>query len=147
MECALYYVYFRDHPVELVTLLTTDKFYLSKHDLVEYIKLHVPNFSAREQSIGLTADLNAWYKHISSIVHGQIPGIFPVAVDLADQKVDAEPLGQLVTIYERAARVTDGLFKVCLAPIVWNEFTSAAKKQLTKGMSLGQRQALGLDRG
>jgi len=146
-ECALYYVYFRDHPVELMTLLYNDKYYLSKNDLVEYVKIHIPDFIIREQSVGLTSELNSWYKHISSLVHGQIPGVFPIAPDLNHQKVESEPLTELVSLFERAARVTDSLFKVCLAPEVWNEFTPAGKKTLTKGMTLAQRQTLGLDRG
>lgn len=146
-ECALYYVYFREHAAELRTLARKQDFYLSKSQLVEYLKVHIEDYSERQQVVNLTSAMNDWYKRISAVVHGQVPGEFPISVHLADQVVSSKHLLDFVKLFEQSVAVVDGLFKVCLAPTLWQDFSTTAKRYLTKGMASPQRHALGLDRG
>src|SRR5688572_17504673 len=50
VECALYYSFFRHHPAELSSLLVDDRYYVTKRDILDFCKIHVRNFKARQSS-------------------------------------------------------------------------------------------------
>lgn len=74
LETALYYTYFRSHPSELATLIRDSSFFVFKQDLTDYHLKHTPEFKKNQECFDLIKRLNDWYRKVSSIVHGQIPG-------------------------------------------------------------------------
>ena len=73
-ESALYYSYFRTHPVEFDTLLREPSYFLDLKTVLQFHKEHSPNFTKKQEKLGLISQINSWYGGISAIVHGQIPG-------------------------------------------------------------------------
>jgi hypothetical protein len=147
VETALYYVYFRVHPAELATLLRDPSYYPDKKFLLSYLKTHIPNFTARQEVLGLISELEPWYSDISAVVHGQVPGTWAVKNPFKNQGMDKDAAGELRSYFQQAVRIADGLFKVCLADELWGKFSTSSKQHLIKGMAGPHKQALGLDAG
>jgi hypothetical protein len=145
VECALYYVYFRSHPSELATLVRDNAYYIDKNSIIAYMKVHIPNFLQREQSVNLIGRLNDWYSEISAIVHGQKPGGWASKKAIESTKFDKGALGEMTKKFQEGVQIVDGLFKVALAPEIWFRFSTDAKKLLVKGMPGNQKQVLQLD--
>ena len=76
VETALYYSYFRTHPAELETLVRGTGFYIDKRDVIEFHKQHTTDFNDHQQMFGFLTRLEKWYSQISSVVHGQVPGVW-----------------------------------------------------------------------
>ena len=144
VECALYYIYFRAHQAELATLVRDKEFYIDKSTDISFMKVHVPNFTARQEAVGLLGELKTWYSDVSAIVHGQIPGTWSKG-PFQDQAIDKSNLDQLSEYFSKGVQLTDNLFKVCLAEEIWHKFSSSSKKALIRGMSGSQKQVLTLD--
>ncbi|MCK4826505.1 hypothetical protein KA005_62765, partial [bacterium] len=53
LETALYYTYFRTHLSELTTLVRNEDYFIHKSDIIEYHKLHTPNFKEFQSCFGL----------------------------------------------------------------------------------------------
>jgi hypothetical protein len=145
-ETALYYTYFRAHPVELATLARDPSYYVDKTGILEFQKMHVPGFTPKQEKLGLVSRINSWYKSISAIVHAQNPGAWSTATAVADIALDLETLGELATEFTVAVSLVDDLFKISLAPEVWSDFSHASKAALLKGVSAEHRVLLGLDK-
>jgi hypothetical protein len=112
--------------------------------VVAFLKAHVPDFNTRQEVVGLSSDLAPWYSDVSSIIHGQIPGVWSKG-PFQDDAINQVNLGQLSTYFSKGVHLADSLFKVCLGEELWEKFGTSAKKALIKGMSGHQKQVLGLD--
>lgn len=145
LESSLYYTYFRNHPAELATLVRNTEFYLEKLELLNYHKTHTPDFSERQKAFGLVDKLNKWYKHISSIVHGQMPGAWRTCTSLAKTQHVKETLLIVVETFTEGVEIVHHLFLCTVDRELWNDFSSDAKQELIKGISGEQKRILGLD--
>ena len=57
-ETALYYTYFRTHPVELASLVRNEGFYLEKREILDFHKIHTNGFSEKQRK--LAAFYHVW---------------------------------------------------------------------------------------
>lgn len=145
LETALYYSYFRTHPSELATLARDSNFFVVKADLLEFHKQHTPDFPALQQKLGLVVKLNAWYGFVSSITHGQIPGEWVEHKSLADMKHNKSALDIVVTTFCEGEELVHRLFLCTVGRVLWDTFSTPAKKYLIKGLHGDVKAALGLD--
>ena len=145
VESALYYTYFRDHPIELATLVRNADFFLAKKDVLEFHALHTPNFKQLQTKLGVVARLNAWYSRISAIIHGQIPGGWVRQKALKDTGHDAGMILEVANTFCEAEDIVHRLFLCTTGQSLWNDFSSPAKKALLKGLPADAKTELGLD--
>jgi len=145
LESSLYYTYFRHHLVELATLIRNTAFYVEKSELLDYHKTHTPNFSERQKVFGLLDKLNKWYKRISSLAHGQMPGDWRTHTSLAETQHVKETLPIVVETFTEGVEIVHNFFLCTVGEELWNDFSSDAKRKLIKGISADKKEILGLD--
>lgn len=145
VECALYYTYFRTHAVELDTLVRDDaNYYVSRPELVEFHQRHTPQFNSLEQSVGLVSSLNTWYKRISAIAHGQLPGKWAGHASLANLKPSSDLLHEVVADFREAVEIVHHLFLCTVGQELWSDFSLDAKKKLLHGLTGKVKEQLNL---
>jgi hypothetical protein len=144
VESALYYTYFRSHPAELATLTRDPRYFVQKSDIIEYHKQHTDRFIAREQKLGLQSRLDAWYRDVSALVHGQMPGRWVVHQDLAAISHDEATLKKALEMFEESTSLMHGLFLCTVAHDLWSDFDVKVKKELLKGLAADAKAELGL---
>lgn len=145
LECSLYYVYFRRHLAELQTLVRDPSFFVPKSEIIEFYKIHVVDFSARQSALGFLGRLNKWYSKTSAIVHGQIPGVWTPSHSLGGAPFDAVKAKEVVIHFSEAISLVQDNFLCSLAGDLWGFFETDAKNFLLHGMSGGLKQQLGLN--
>jgi hypothetical protein len=144
-ESALYYTYFRSHPVELTTLVRDDKYHIDKSDIMEYHQLHTMNFMQCQECFGLLGRINIWYRGISSIIHGQIPGTW-IQYDAIDKiKHNTKTLPHVIEKFTEGEEIIHHLFLCTVGKELWNDFSSLSKGILLSGLSAKIRSTLKLD--
>lgn len=145
LENALYYTYFRVHPVELSSLVSNDSYYVSKTEILDFHQVHTRDFKKLQATLGLLSRLDAWYSQISAIVHGQVPGVWLKSAGISDTKFNEETLKDAVAKLCEAELIVHHLFLITFARHNWSEFSHASKRFILKGMSGDQKASLGLD--
>lgn len=143
-ENALYYSYFRNHPVELNSLVLNDKYYLSKEDLLKYHEDHVIGFKLNQSFFGLIGEINTWYSQISAVIHNQVPGSW-----VANEKLGT-PNRKIclasVQSFEKSISLVNNLFLCSLSGDFWQKFDSTVKNLIVKGLSAEIKKSLNLDK-
>jgi len=145
LETALFYTYFRSHLCELASLVHNDNYFIQKSDLLDYHKMHTPNFNDLQNRFGLIEKMNKWYHCISSIVHGQFPGIWTTYKSLAETKHREELLADVVEKFCEGEEIVHQLFLCTVGRELWNGFSTTSKRKLIKGIPGETKAALGLD--
>ena len=145
VESSLYYSYFRTHSAELSTLVRVKKYYISKSDIIDFHKEHTFNFSERQGALSAVARLEAWYRDISSIVHGQVPGAWSGSGTLSKTKYDKIVADEAASHFLTGAMLVNHLFISTLAPDIWHGVSKAAKKTFLRGLTGAQKAVIGLD--
>ncbi|WP_153064765.1 hypothetical protein [Xanthomonas campestris] len=145
LECALYYAYFRAHPMELETLIRVEKYYISKKEILEFFQTHVDEWSSRQSSVALVSRLESWYSKISAIVHGQIPGHWHDGISVHETKHDQRMLEEVVQFAASCGDLVRDIFLCSFLSEKWSYVEADAKRILLKGVSAGFRQNLRLD--
>lgn len=145
VECALYYTYFRTHPSELTTLMRDPAYFVDKAFLIDYHKSHTPDFGGLQSVFDLVGKLNAWYKRISAITHGQIPGKWVSHTSLAEIKPERELLMEVVKAYCDGEELVHWLYLCSAGRELWHDFSAKAKRKLLLGLSGDIKTKLGLD--
>lgn len=145
METALYYTYFRTHPSELATLSRESKFIIYKDNLLDYHKIHTPEFTELQEQFGLVSKCKEWYKMISSIVHGQLPEKWVKHKPLADTKHVKGTLSTVLKSFSEGEEIVHQLFLCTAGRELWEDFTAAAKGKLLSGIHGDVKAVLGLD--
>ena len=145
LETALYYTYFRSHPVELSSLLREKKYYITKENILEYHKLHTENFRSVQEKIGLITLIEEVYKKLSAITHGQIPGVWSGAVALKDTKYTQDLCADVSKTFEDTEESVHMLFLCTSGKDLWDSMSSSAKKALLKGIPGETKNLLRLD--
>jgi len=140
-ENALYYSYFRTHRIELATLVREKSFYISKSYIMDYYRDHVPDFQRKQERLGFVGAIKDWYSEVSAAVHAQKPGTWTTARSIAEIDIDPATLAHTLDQFERCVTLVDMMLKICVAPDVWDRFSTTAKRQLLKGMP-GEHKAL-----
>lgn len=143
VENALYYSFFRSHPQELGTLVRDPVYFLQKSDIIEHHQKHTERFNELEQKLALVQHLNGWYKEISGIVHGQIPGKWVNHAELASLS-HGKMLDEALTRFEEAIDIVHKLFLATVARDLWHDFAKEARETLLHGLKGSVKQALGL---
>lgn len=144
VESALYYSYFRSHPVELATLVRDAEFYLQKADVIEHHRKHTPGFKEAENALGFVSRLNQWYKRVSAIIHDQIPGRWAEHSALGKMKHITRVLELVVAEFEASEDLIHRLFLCTVGKTLWPDFSLSAKKKLLKGLDTETKGILGL---
>jgi hypothetical protein len=144
-ETALYYTYFRVHPSELATLTRDPDYFLQKSDLLEYHKTHTPGFNYCQSRFSLIQNINKWYRYVSSVTHGQIPGIWVEHRSLAEIRHQHSLLEEVIKTFCLGEEIVHHLFLCTVARELWNGFSSLAKKKLLSGTDAELKTALGFD--
>lgn len=144
VESALYYSFFRQHPAELATLVRDPDYFLQKSNVIEFHTLHTADFKKREQKLRLLGRLNPWYRGVSAVVHGQIPGSWISHTSLSNVAHDDAVLFQAIQMLEEGEYLVHALFLCTVAQDLWSDFAVPVKKELLKGLTGDQKAALGL---
>jgi hypothetical protein len=145
VETAFYYTYFRTHLKELTTLVRNDEYFVQKNDIVDFHKLHTENFIEFQKCFDLVAHQKKWYSQVSSIVHGQIPGVWITHQSLANIKhVDAN-LEAVVKTFKEGEEIVHHLFLCTVGAELWDGFSTPAKHSLIAVLSGTTKTILGLD--
>jgi len=145
LETALFYSYFRTHLCELATLVRDDQWYLQKSDIIEYHTKHTPNFTELESRLNLITRLNKWYRYISSVIHGQIPGVWVRQTELSDVQHIDDLKKNAVKNFNECTEIVNVFFLCTIDRELWHGFSSSSKKKLLKGIKGETKVALGLD--
>jgi hypothetical protein len=143
VESALYYTYFRSHPQELRTLVTKSSYYLSRAKILEYHKLHTPNFGKLDGGLHLVDKMDKWYGEISAIVHGQIPGVW-TSKSLSKTSALQHEANSPISIFERATEIIQLTFLMTVSNEDWEGINPIARAHLLKDLSRPQLELLGL---
>jgi hypothetical protein len=144
VESALYYSFFRSHPKELETLIRDTGYFLQKSDIIEFHKQHTDRFRELEQKLSLLQALDKWYKEVSGIVHGQIPGQWVTHSELRGLTHDSSNLEQALAMFETASMLIHKLWLVTVARDLWHDFAQEARPELLRGLDGSAKKALGL---
>lgn len=144
-ESSLYYTYFRNHPVELATLTRDATFYMHKSDLIEYHMLHTPDFRVLQNQFGLVGRITEWYKYVSAVAHGQLPGEWVKHRSLSEIRLSGELLTAVTESFTQGEEIIHHLFLCSAGQELWNDFASNAKKALLAGIHGDIKAKLGLD--
>jgi hypothetical protein len=145
LETALYYTYFRSHPVELATLVRDSKYYVQKKDVLDYHITHTPNFLEIQNRFGLIVKLGAWYNQVSAIIHGQIPGKLVSHRSLGNLKHVKTIIDLVLKYFSEGEEIVHHLFLCTAGRELWSDFASDAKSKLTAGINPEIKSALGID--
>jgi hypothetical protein len=144
-DTSLYYTYFRTHPCELATLSRDDSYFVWKNDIIDYHKLHTPDFAASQSCFGLIGNIKEWYARVSAIVHGQIPGAWVTAKSLAETSHNETVLPVVVKSFVEGEELVHQLFLCTVGRELWNGFSSDSKRVLIAGLSGETKATLCLD--
>lgn len=146
LECALYYSYFRTHPLELKTLVRDKKYYLGKSEIISFFQIHVEDWSKRQSDVGLVSRLEGWYSQVSAIVHGQLPGHWRDIVSIEETKHHPDLMRELTVFIDQCSDIMRDLFLCVFLCDSWSFVETDAKRVLLKGVSADYRSKLKLDR-
>jgi hypothetical protein len=144
VEAALYYSYFRTHPSELATL-ASGAYYIEKGNIIDFHKRHTPQFNSLQEKLGLLSRLEKWYGSVSSIIHGQIPGTWLDHASIAGIKPKSSTQAIVVAKFSEGEDVVHRLFLCTVGRLLWDDFSTTAKKHLIKGLSGDIKTILQLD--
>jgi len=144
-QTALYYSYFRTHPSELTTLASDSNFYIGKRDLLEYHMIHTSDFKNIQNKLNLVSSLGDWYRTVSAIIHGQIPGAWVEHKSVAEIKPIKSTQDIVVETFTEGEEIVHQLFLCTVGRLLWDGFSTTAKKQLLSGLHGDLKAALALD--
>lgn len=142
-ESALYYSYYRTHPIELAALVR-DKSYLLKKEILEYHSQYTEKYSEKASCFGLVDKINSWYGNVSSVVHGQIPGDFNVFANLEDLKYDKNLLEKTLKYFKDGEEIIHYFFLCTIDKNMWQGFFHKTKEKLLKGIPAAKKKILAL---
>ncbi len=140
VENALYYTYFRSHASELRTLAQNTKYYVSKRQIIDFHSIHTPEFKTKQQDVGFVDQLEAWYSAISSIVHGQIPGVWS-SKSLKDSSFSYDLSLSAKDQFEKAVHLIRYLFLLTTPVELWEGMNPVSRTLFLKGLP-GQHKAV-----
>lgn len=135
VEAALYYSYFRSHPVELASLARNTGYFVDKNEVLDHHRAHTQEFMVLQEKLGLLSRLHDWYGEVSAIIHGQIPGAWIDHASLKDVKQVQKTQKAAVEKFVEAEDIIYRLFLCTVAADFWNDVNTEAKKFLLKGLS------------
>jgi hypothetical protein len=144
LESVLYFSYFKDHPVELDSLLEVDGYYITKEDVISYNLQHTKHFKSRFDKLALRSDLNKIYSEISAIVHGQIPGKLHCSITIADKKYDYEYANYITNKFTETINFINIYLIFILSEQQWNDLDIQLKERFMKPISRPLRKQLNL---
>lgn len=145
LETALYYTYFRTHKCELATLVRDSSYYLHRSEIIDYHRLHTSGYSESENLFGLNNKMVTWYKKVSSLVHGQIPGGWVTYTSISDIKHATEVLDDVIATYVECITIVGQLLLCTVGKELWSSIDQAVKKELLHGVSGEIKFKLGFD--
>lgn len=143
-EGVLYYSYFRSHPLELRSLSAGTGFYIDKNEILEWHRVHTPQFQGRGSALDFTGPFREWYSRVSAVAHGQIPGTWGSQTSLADIKPDSSVLEAAVKEYCTGTMLVHRFLLMTVEMDVWTRFQTSERAVLLSGLSKAQQQQLGL---
>jgi len=135
LESFLNFSYYKDHPVELNTLISNDSFYLGKAEIIEYHLLHTPQFNERSRQLDTINKLNIFYKEISQVIHGQIPGKWHTCMAFLDRKYDKDSFQIVASKFCNLSEIINLFLISSLKNEEWINLNHRSKKLFFKGMS------------
>ncbi|MEQ8287050.1 hypothetical protein [Thalassospira sp.] len=142
LESCLYYTYFRTHPSELYTLSTSDKYFISKKEIIDHHKIHTPFFGSKQSLLNLSDKLDKWYSYTSRIIHGQIPKEWNTYSSIKNIEHDNTVLEQCLDKLQESQILCYHLI-LCTTDIeVWDAMSEHMKKNLLAGISLDKKKTL-----
>ncbi|EIA1590742.1 hypothetical protein ACP1UU_004483 [Vibrio alginolyticus] len=135
LEAFLNFSYYKDHSVELTTLVKNNSFYLGKKDIIEYHKLHTLLFNERSEQLNTVDLLNKLYKEVSQIIHGQVPGKWNNCSKLDETSYQSEMLDATITMFSRLVKIINIFLISSLSDEEWNSLNVRSKSLFLKGLT------------
>lgn len=145
LEGALYYTYFRSHPVELTTLVREQGYYIEKKEIIEFHKTHTLRFHDIERKLGLISRMEKLYGKTSAIIHGQIPGKWISYDSISSITYQERVCTEAIRLFEEVIEVVRRLFLCTVSQDLWHAFSKTAKIHILRGLPGDQKAELGLD--
>jgi hypothetical protein len=115
------------------------------YDVLDFHKTHTIGYPALQQQIGLVTALDAWYSEISSIIYGQLPGVWSGQGDLSKTAHNSEVQDAATKAFEDGTQLVHRLFLCTVGPELWEFFSHSAKPKLLAGLDGKFKQLLDLD--
>ena len=143
LEAFLNFSYYKDHPVELTTLVHNDSFYLGKKEIIDYHSLHSLGFGQRADELNAIDLLNTLYKEVSQIIHGQVPGKWNNCSTLNEIAYKEEMLLIAFEAFERLVRVINLFHVSSLSDEEWNGLNIRSRSLFLKGFSRDKKLKIG----
>ena len=131
-ESALYYTYYRTHPLELNTLVRDRDYFLDKATILDFHKRHSVDFKTKQEAFGLLSRIKIWYGTQSAIIHGQLPGKWTTHKRLQCITFEENICKEAVTAFEEGEKLTHWLFLCTVDISLWYKFNKTAKDHLLK---------------
>ena len=148
VEAALYYSYFRNHPCELRTLARQTgqqgDWYIDKKGILDHHRCHTSDFAKRAGAVNLLGLLEPWYREVSALAHGQVPGRLGASTSLGDVHLDEAATESALGLFERGGEIVHFLLLVTIAEDLWPSVAPEAQTRLRHGLSSEQRKTLNL---
>lgn len=135
LESVLYFSYFKDHPVELESLLTVDGYYVTKEDVIAYNLRHTKRFKLRYERVSLKKDLDKIYSEISAIVHGQIPGKLHSSTCISERKYDYDCSRYITDKFIETTKFINYFLMFILKEEQWNDLDLPLKEHFMKPLT------------
>lgn len=142
LESFLYFSYFKDHEVELRTLSLADSYYISKKEIIDYHGVHTLGYKKKSQDLGFTGDLEKFYKKISSIVHGQLPGVWHSSSCLSDKTFDKTLTEEAVSDFVELVAIINIFMLMLISDEDWLNLDNGVKRNFQKGLSSKIKETL-----
>ncbi|OUD44787.1 hypothetical protein BS624_14730 [Vibrio parahaemolyticus] len=117
-ESILYFSYFKDHSIELKSVLR-DKFHLSRSKILTYHEKHTANFSSIYTKTGLDNILDNMYSDVSNIVHSSQPGIWHQRAVLGEKSFDPVIAEETANLFIQTIKVINLLLLCTLSYEEW----------------------------
>lgn len=144
-ESALYFLYFRNHPLELQTLIRDTDYYIQKSEILEFFSKHTPEFISKQQNLGLISKINQWYKDVSSVIHAQIPGSWGGPKDLNTATQNLTIAKNIAKSHTQAVTIINQLFLITVGTEIWGSISVDSRKVFLKGIQPSNKRTLKLD--
>lgn len=143
-ESVMYYTYFRTHLAELATLVADPDYYIDKATLLEFHKLHTPQFKARQDAWGLVGQVNRWYSRTSAVIHGQLPGKWVSHTDFAQLQPVPETREEALAEFNETAELTRRFLLCSMDADRWTSLSAETRTEFLKGIPGPLKARLGL---
>jgi hypothetical protein len=140
-ESVLYFSYFKDHPIELKSVMR-DGFHLSRTQIINYHIKHTENFASIYQKTDLENTLDNMYSDVSNIVHSSQPGVWHQIARLGEKKYDNVIATETTQLFMRTMEIINLLLLCTVTYEEWLAVEIKSRRIFLKGLTPNQARLI-----